>query len=499
MSAGEAQLDPRTPVVVAVGQVNQRNDDATAALEPTALLAEAARIARTDAGSERLLDELHTIAIVHILSHHYADPAGSLAGWLGVSPTRTIHAHDGGNFPQTLLNRACREIQAGASGAWLIGGAETWRTRTAARKHAVDLGWSVEPAGTEPTEKMDNVEPLAHPGEWARSVFLPIEIYPLFENAFRAARGWTIDEHRDRLGRLYAGFSEVAATNPNAWIQRTYTPEEVRTAKPENRMVGFPYTKVMNANNAVDQAACFVVTSVEHARSLGISSDRWVFPWVGTDAHEPWFISNRWSLGEAPALRIAGTRALAMAGLGVDDLDHIDVYSCFPSAVHVAAHELGLDIDRPLTVTGGLSFAGGPWNNYVSHSIAAMVDRLRSDEGSVGMVTGNGGFLTKHSFGIYSTTPPAAPYHHENLQDEVDELPDRELAEVFDAPVSVETAVVMHDRNSQPERVIVSGLLADGRRGWGNSHDPDHLERFLTTETSGAAGHIDDQGVFTFT
>lgn len=497
MSSGPAQLDPRTPVVIAVGQINQRTTDPSEALEPTALLAQAARIAQADAGSDRLLADVHTVAVVHILSHHYGDPAASVAGWLGISPTRTIHAHDGGNFPQTLLNRACREIQAGASGAWLIGGAETWRTRTAARKHALDLGWSHQDPSAAPSEPSPSQEPLAHPGEWARSVFLPIEIYPLFENAFRAKQGWTIAEHRERLGRLYAGFSDVAATNPNAWIQRSFTPDEVREASPENRMVGFPYTKVMNANNAVDQAACFVVTSVEHARSLGISTDRWVFPWVGTDAHEPWFISNRWSLGEAPAAGIAGRRALAMAGVGVDDLAHIDVYSCFPSAVQIAAHEIGLPTDRPLTVTGGLSFAGGPWNNYVSHSIATMVDRLRANEGDLGLVTGNGGFLTKHSFGIYSTSPSPEPYRHEDLQAEVDLLPDRELAEVFDEDVTVETAVVMHDRESRPERVIVSGLLADGRRGWGSSHDPDHLERFLTTETCGDAGHIDAEGVFT--
>jgi acetyl-CoA C-acetyltransferase len=439
------------------------------------------------------------------LSHRYEDPAAALAAELKVSPRRTIQTDDGGNFPQTILNRACREILSGESTTWLIGGAETWRTRNAYRKAEQDPPWvdlsalpaegSERPSG----ERMQNKEGLAHWGEWARDLYLPIEIYPLFENAWRAANGWSIDEHRDRISELYAGFSEVAAGNPHAWSRQAYTAAEIREPTPENRMVGFPYTKRMNANNAVEQAACFVVTSVEQATSLGISRDRWVFPWSGTDAHEHWFLSHRWSLAEAPAIRLAGRRALELAGVGADDLAHIDVYSCFPSAVQIAVHEIGLGTDRPLTVTGGLSFAGGPWNNYVSHAIAAMVDRLRDDAGSMGLVTANGGFLTKHAFGVYSTEPPPQPFAHEDLQDQVDPLPSRELATDDHGPVVIESTVVMHDRDSEPVKGIVSALFPNGSRAWANTTNPDTMKVFVTEETAGRAGHIDAEGIFTLT
>src|SRR5699024_2646819 len=182
------------------------------------------------------------------------------------------------------------------------------------------------------------------------------------------------DEHRDHLAQLWSAFSAVAASNPHAWIRRRFEPEELRDPSPSNRMVGVPYTKFMNANNAVEQGAAFIVCSVERAEALGISRDRWIFPWAGTDAHEHWFVSTRWSLAEAPAIRLAGRAVFELAGIEPDDVAHIDVYSCFPSAVQIASAELGLGSgigsDRPLTVTGGLSFAGGPWNNYVSHSIA---------------------------------------------------------------------------------------------------------------------------------
>ena len=162
-------------------------------------------------------------------------------------------------------------------------------------------------------------------------------------------------------------------------------------------------------------------------RSLGVPSDRWVFPQAGSDAHDTPFVSNRRDFRSSPAIQAAGPAALRLAGVDVDDVSHVDLYSCFPSAVQIAAAELGLRLDRPLTITGGLSFAGGPWNNYVMHSIATMVDRLRDDAGSVGLITANGGFVTKHAFGVYATTPPKATGRFEwtSPQAEVDAVAPR--------------------------------------------------------------------------
>lgn len=501
MTASQLPVPPNWPVVVGVGQVEQRPTGLDTALSPTELLAEAARTAQTDSGSERLLASLDTIAVIRILSWRYRDPGALVADELGIEPKRTIVTDDGGNYPQALLNRACGEILAGSADAVLIGGAETWRTRSSAKAGEHALTWPIQADDVEPSETISNPVELGHPGEWARRVMMPIEIYPLFENAQRAAQGWSIDEHRDRIARLWSGFSKVAATNPHAWIRQEYSPEEIRNVRPDNRMVGFPYTKLMNANNAVEQAGAFVVCSAQRAHDLGISTDRWVFPWTGTDAHDHWHLSSRWSLAEAPAIGLAGRRALDLAGLGVDDLAHIDVYSCFPSAVQIAAREIGLATDRPLTVTGGLSFAGGPWNNYVSHSIAAMVERLREDPGSHALVTGNGGFLTKHAIGIYSTTPPSREFGYANVQRAVDALPSRQLAETVepgDGTVTVETSTVMHDRDSVPERAIFSTLLGDGRRAWANSSDPAVMEAVLTTETAGRIGTVDPDGIFDF-
>ena len=160
-------------------------------------------------------------------------------------------------------------------------------------------------------------------------------------------------------------------------------------------------------------------------------------------------MSNRWSLAETPAIRTGGRRALALAGVGIDDVAIVDLYSCFPSAVRLGAASLGLDLAAQLTRTGGLSFAGGPWNNYAMHAIATIVGELRDRPAERALVWANGGYLTKHSFGIYAATPPPNGFRHDRPQQEIDGLPVRPLADGDDVPaaaVEVEAYTVMHDR-----------------------------------------------------
>jgi acetyl-CoA C-acetyltransferase len=193
-------------------------------------------------------------------------------------------------------------------------------------------------------------------------------------------------------------------------------------------------------------------------------------------------------------MRLGGRGALALAGIGVDDLAHVDLYSCFPSAVQIAATEIGLGLDRPLTVTGGLSFAGGPWNNYVMHSIATMAGRLREDPGSLGLITANGGYITKHAFGVYSTEPPTEGFRHADPQAEVDALPRRALDEAPDGEMAVETWTAMHDRAGIPETGLLVGLMPDGRRALGTTTDPDLLKVLVTEDVAGRQASIQPDG-----
>lgn len=487
-------LDPRTPVLVGVGQTLQRTDDVAAAAEPLDLLERAARLAAEDAGTPDLLRRLDVVRVVMLLSWRYRDPARLLARRVGAD-ARSGYTAPGGNTPQMLVNRTATQIQAGELDAALLAGAECWRTRMRAQRAGMHLDWQKMPDDAEPDERFGEDTPMVSPLEQARGLVMPVQLYPMFENALRAAAGTSIEDHQVRISELWSRFSEVAATNPHAWLREARTPEEIRTPSAANRMIGFPYPKLMNSNNDVDMGAALLLVSVERARALGIPEDRWVFPHAGTDAHDTLFVSTRRDLRSSPAIRVAGRRLLELAGVGVDDLAHVDVYSCFPSAVQVAATELGLGLDRPLTVTGGLSFAGGPWNDYVSHAIASMADRLRSEPGTLGLVTANGGYLTKHALGVYGTEPPTGGFRHDAPQAEVERAPQREAAAEHDGPVRIESYTVMHDREGAPETFFAACLLPDGRRAWGVSRDVG-LAKAATVEDDlvGRSAHLAPDG-----
>jgi acetyl-CoA C-acetyltransferase len=300
---------------------------------------------------------------------------------------------------------------------------------------------------------------------------------------------------------LWARFNEVAVQNPHAWIRKPVAAEEISQPGPKNRMISWPYTKLMNSNNMVDQGAALILTSVEAATRLGIPKDRWVFPYAGTDAHDTYAISERAELHRSPAIRIGGARALELAGLGVDDMDYVDLYSCFPSAVQVAAAELGLPADdpaRPLTVTGGLTFAGGPWSNYVAHSIATMAGLLTANPGRRGLITANGGYLTKHSFGVYGTEPPKSEFRWEDVQPAVDSEPTRTAVMEWDGVGTVEAWTTPFDRDGQPEKAFLSVRTPDERRTLALITDPSAAAATVHEDIGGAKVTVHADGSATF-
>jgi acetyl-CoA C-acetyltransferase len=488
-------LDPRLPVVVGVGQLTRKPSGSVAGLpSPPEMMAEALRLAADDSGAgHALLERADSLQCIEAMSWRAPDPAAIVGGFLGITPKERVRHVTGGNSPQSLVNQAAVAITEGRQDVVLITGAEAMYTRRLAAKTGEETGWPKQ----DPSATPDRVVGIDKPGtselESSRSLLVPTQIYPIFECAVRADAGETVDQHQVRISELWARFSEVAATNPYAWSPEPKSAEEIRRVDDDNRMIGFPYPKLMNSNIQVDQAAAVIVCSVAAAEAAGIPSDQWVFLHAGADANDHWFVSDRWSLGRSPAIAACGRHGFGLAGIGVDDVAHLDLYSCFPSAVEVAALELGIDAwdpSRAPTVTGGLCFGGGPGNNYVTHSIASMVDRLRSDAGSYGLVTANGYYLTKHALGIYSTTPPAGGFKWASGQPDVDASPTRAVAGDHEGPVTVEAYTVLHERDGSPQLGIVGALTADGARTWANTTDASLLHALVTEEVEGRAADV---------
>jgi acetyl-CoA C-acetyltransferase len=473
-------VDSRTPVLIGAGQVSQRLDDPTRAREPIDLLADAARRAEADAGAPRSpLAAVDTVAVVDIVSWKYPDAGALLGRRLGIDPRTTVTTTVGGNSPQLLVNELAAMITRGDARAVLLGGAECVYTRWRARREPkVWLDWTQ--ADDPPCQHVvGDARPGTNDYEMAHTAIAPTQIYPLFETALRAELGHTVDEHQRVVSELWASFAAVAAGNPHAWSSTPLSAVDIRTPSPENRIVTFPYLKRMCANIDVDQAAALLLTSYELARDIGVPDDRLVFPLAGADAHDHFFFSERDALSASPAIAAAGRAALGAAGVGIDDVARFDLYSCFPSAVEIALSALGLrgplDGDgRPLTVTGGLGFAGGPANDYPTHAIAAMVDACRRDPGSVGMVSALGWYVTKHSIGLYSTIPPRSGFVRadaDRVQAQVDALPRRDTAGAYDGRAIIEATAVVYDREGAPAVAIVSTLTPDGRRALANTRD----------------------------
>jgi acetyl-CoA C-acetyltransferase len=466
---------------VGIHQLNQRVEDPAEAREPYLLMIEAVRAAAEDAGSLELLTKADSVRVIRGV-WPYQDPGRAIAQAIGNPTAETALTPYGGNFVQTTINRSALDIQAGRREIVIIAGAECGHSRARARRQGLRADWSAL-EGT-PDLMIGEDAPMTHEAELALDLRAPIQIYPIFENALRHHRGQSIDAHLQHISELWARFSAVAADNPHAWIREAKSAGEIRTPSATNRPVSFPYPKFMNSNNNVDQGAALIMTTTDKARALGIDERKWVYPWAGTDAHDHYFVSNRDNFYSSPAIRFAGRRVLELAGVGVDELDFVDLYSCFPVAVQVAAAELGLDINRTLTVTGGLTWAGGPLNDYVMHSVARMAELLRAKPGARGLVTANGGYITKHAFGVYSTEPPAQPFGHEDLQDAVDATPRREVAMQHDGSAEVEGYTVMYD-GDKPGTAYLAALLDDGRRVWARLDDGDTMAAMTREEFCG--------------
>ncbi|MCP5432651.1 MAG: acetyl-CoA acetyltransferase [Alphaproteobacteria bacterium] len=503
MTDGE-RLVPSTPILVGVGQTTWRG----APEDPVttkALLVKAARAALADTGcAEALGRAVDTLACVR----HWVDslpmppgtprltnPPKSLAKALGLRPRRHVYTHVGGNTPQALVNHYAEHIARGAADTVLIAGAEAHRSFTALQKAGGDLSAWEEDEG-EPDEVLGDPRPGATSHERAHGIGVPISTYPLFEEAYRKHRGRSRAGHRVVMGALMSRFTDVAAANPYAWFREVRTGAEIVTPTDGNRIVSTPYTKRMNAIDAVDMGAALVLTSVARARALGIPRGKWIFLHGAAEASELWHVSARVDYHSCGAIRAMAHEALAMADRRIAQIDCFDLYSCFPVAVEIAAAELALHEDDPrgLTVTGGLPYFGGPGNNYATHAIATMAERLRQKPGSFGLVTANGWYLTKHAVGIYSTAPVEGPWVRgdpSRLQSELDAREHPELVEAPEGAARVETYTVLHDRDG-PRRVILVGRLGDGRRFLANTPKdrPELVERFLAEDLMGARGTV---------
>jgi len=477
-------IDPRTPCIIGVAQRTVR-PEAGPAPEPLTMWEEVCRAAAEDAGtgdSGKLLSAADGLQIVYCMTWPYDRPVDRLAERLRIEPTHRLYSGIGGTTPQVLIQEAAREILDGRRDLVVIAGAEALYTKREAKKAGARLAWSHR----DPEKKPFPFEAPFHPAEVAHNVFQAWLTFPVFDVARRARLGVSPDEYLQQIGRVMSPLSEVASKNPHAWFPYRRTVDELATPSPDNRVVGYPYTKYAVAVMDVDMAASVIVASHQRADELGVPPDRRVYLRGWCYGEDPTYLGEHPDLSSSPAMAIAGAEALRRAGVGIDDVAHLDLYSCFASSIHLACDALGVlpDDPRGLTVTGGLPFAGGPASNYMLHSIATMSEVLRSDAGSLGLVSGVGMHMTKHVFGLYSTAPP--PRGRVEPPVAVPPPAKVEIAERYAGPARLASYTVAHARNGEPEWGLAICDLADGRRAYARVDDTALLEDLEAREWVGA-------------
>jgi acetyl-CoA C-acetyltransferase len=468
------KVDPRTPCLIGAAQRTVRPGTGPSP-EPLELWTDVARRAADDAlpgSGPRVLRSAESLQVVYCMSWPYDAPVDRLADALDIEPRHRLYSGIGGTTPQVLVQDLATAMLRGEIDLGIIVGAEALETKRQAKKAGARLAWSHR----DPAPPPFPFEAPFHPAEVAHEVFQAWLTFPVFDIARRARLGTEPVAYARQVGELLAPFSDVAAENPYAWFRTRRSAEELATPTPENRLVGYPYTKWAVSVMDVDMAAGLVVATHARADELGIPPDRRAYLHGWAYATDPVYLAEHPDLGSSPAMSLGAAEALGCARLGIDDVAHLDLYSCFASSVHLACDALGIHPSdgRSLTVTGGLPFAGGAGSNYMLHSIATMLDVLRRDPGPVGMVTGVGMHMTKHAFGLYSTSPPSGgcvqPPRPTPAPDTVP------IADGWTGPAAVASYTVAHGRQGGPEWGLVIADVPDGRRTYGRVEQADLMD-----------------------
>jgi acetyl-CoA C-acetyltransferase len=451
--ANSSTPEDRIPVIVGIGEIVDRPKDLSAGLEPLTLLEQALRRAEADSGG-RLLGDIGSLDIVNFLSWRYRDPEQQLAKRLGIAPAHAFYGPVGGESPIRYIHEAAQRIARGECSVAAVCGAEAQSTATKAERAGVSLPWTPFAHDVEePKRGAAFQKPLAV----KLGVFRPVTVYPFYEAASAAHWGQTPRQALAESGELWSRYSEAASHNPNAWLKRHVAPDEITTPSKDNRLIAWPYTKLMVANPMVNMGGAVLLTSLAKARAAGIPEHRLVYPIGGASAEEPRDYLIRDQFYESHPQNAVLNAAMDLAGGDGRAFDAIELYSCFPCVPKMARRTLGLGADVQPTVTGGLTFFGAPLNTYMTHAACAMVRRLR-DGANLGLLYGQGGFVTKHHALVVARTPPRQQLSQDSS---VQAVADRnkgavpEFVTAAEGKGKVESFTVLFGRNGEVEHGVV--------------------------------------------
>ncbi|MCK5164683.1 MAG: hypothetical protein KAQ72_13245 [Desulfobacula sp.] len=473
----------RKVVVAGWGQITQPKELNKTPQKPMGLMTQASQKAAQIMASGKVLTKLDGIMVVRTLSHHYTSPAKQLAQKLGATPKFTHVSGIGGNSPQTLINIAAGMIARNELDSVLIAGAEAYVQRNKNSKKvesALFRGIPEDYSGDDliGSTSLENTHGIEH----------PMQGFPLFETALWAASGLDLKTYLEKIGRMWSEFSKRAINHPYSWSKTLRTPEEIITPGPANRPVAFPYTKFMNSFVTVDQGAAIILMSEKKAKKYSRKDSQTVyFLGGGYAVDRQRFMVEKSDFTSSPPLKAAVEKALARSRMPLEKLDCFDLYSCFPCAVSIAKKMIGIaDNDpRPLTLTGGLGFFGGPGNNYSLHGVATLAQEICLGKKSNGLVTALGWFMHKHAAGVYGSEPSTGELKDHDIRDQKNcyaGLDPVKIKDQVNGPGTIETYTIIYSMNQEPSYAVIYGKTLDNYRFIARTPNHPDIFKLLTSK-----------------
>jgi acetyl-CoA C-acetyltransferase len=490
-------LAPNTPVIVGVGFRQDKNDDPTQTPEAYRLMVDAARAAADDAGSRELLGQIESISATQGL-WLYPNPGKLIGEALGCPKARSIVA--GLGVLQLMpFDDVCRAIVAGEQDTGLVVGGEAKYRALRSTITRTPVPDTEQDDSAQPDVRHTSPDPVCSDLEGARGLQGPIALFAVVESALRHREGLSVEEHRDALARLYSDFSRVAASNPHAWSRDVVPPEVIRDATAKNAMQAFPYTTRHCSQWNVNHAVAILVCSARKAEQIGVPRAKWIFPVAAVESKHVVVLAQQRRLESHPGTVMAGARALELAGATIRDVTAAELYSCFPAAVRSFSLDLGIEKHRPLTVTGGMPFAGGPFNHFSLEGLARMVEVLREDPAPgrrLGLVSNLSGIFGKQAVVLLSNEPNPRGYAYDDVTAAVAErdVP-LTLNGDYEGPATIVGYTVVFQRGAVSHGVAICDTPA-GERTVARSDEAALLGEMMRREFCGRVVDISRKGTF---
>lgn len=441
----ETKIDYFTPVIVGVGQLIDRPDENEDGLEPLNLIIKALEIADEDS-CYKFLAKTDYIDIQNITSRSYENISGMIIHRLNLSPNHCVYHDVSGELPIKNLCEAANRIANGSSKVSVIcGGESTWSVKRAKNRELILGSWSGTESNSESwIPKVEDIVRKYH-------LHLPVRAYALYENACRSKWKQSIIEAQRESGELQKRASEIASSNDFSWTKSRKNIDNIIMPSTKNKLIAWPYTKLMVANNNLNSGTAIIITSLGLANELGINPKKLIYIHAGGYASEPDSILERDSYYHSSAMEAVFDRIFTANNLTMKDIVYTEIYSCFPCVTKMAKRIIHPQLNQDLTVVGGMTFCRGQLSNFMSQAIVDMVRKLRI-KGTYGMLYGNGHYLTHAAGTIISTQRPSTKLLpiNLNLQDRANskmgEIPD--LIGQYEGAGIIETYTLVYNKNS---------------------------------------------------